>query len=132
MTELPAVLTRFTLAIGELDPDFVTDQIGIRPSKVLRKGESRRSPRPPVAESSWEVECMRRKMYSIDESIAETLAIVWPRRKEIVTLCQTQRLECLFVTAVWADDEHRPIYELSSETLKKMSELKASWIMDLV
>jgi hypothetical protein len=132
MTTLPAVLTRFALNIGDLAAEFVTEQIGLQPSGILRKGQMRQPPRPPVAESSWEIEGPKRNIYSIDESVGQIVDIVWPKRHEILVLCREHGFRCLFVTAVWADDEHRPVYELSHVNLKKMSELEASWIMDVV
>jgi hypothetical protein len=130
--KLPAILTRFAVSTGDMDPELVTRSVILQPTRILKKGQLREAPRPPVVENSWEIETPKRTLYSLDESMAELLSIVWPKREEIVSFCQARHLQCLFITVAWADDEHRPIYELSRESLKKIGALNASWIMDLV
>ena len=132
MIELPAILTRFAINTRDVVPELASQHIGLEPSRVLKKGEPRTPPRPPVAESSWMIESPRRHLYSLDESMTQVLNIVWPKRREITSFCNKHNLQCLFVTVVWADAEHRPIYELSRQSFKKISALHASWIMDLV
>jgi len=131
MTKLPAIRTVFALRIGDVDPVLVSNCIALEPTRILRKGEKRESPRPPVAESTWEIEVGKQNLYSIDDSLTLILDIVWPYKKQIVSFCRDHKIPCLFVTAVWTSDESRPVYELSGVNLKKMSELEASWIMDL-
>jgi hypothetical protein len=131
VTKLPAIRTRFALNLGNVDPTLVSKYIALEPTRVLTKGDKREPPRPPVAESAWEIEVAKQNLYSIDESLALILDIVWPNRTQLVSFCRDNNISCLFVTAVWITDEVRPVYELSRVNLKKMSELEASWIMDL-
>jgi hypothetical protein len=132
MPQLPLILSRFSICTDNVDPDVCTSEIGIVPTEVLKKGRSRVHPRPPEPENSWSVETERRTMYSVDESIAELLTILWPKKDQIIALCHKCEAECLFVTAVYANDEYRPVYDISRMSLKRMADLSASWIMDLV
>jgi Mg2+ and Co2+ transporter CorA len=128
--KLPTLFTRFSINTGEVDPDLCTSSIGLQPTKVLKKGQERPAPRPTVLDNRWDIETSRRQIYSIDESLIELLKVIWPKRDRIISFCRENNVDCSFVTAVWASEEHRPVYDLSRDTIKKIAALGASWIMD--
>jgi hypothetical protein len=132
MNKLPMILTRFAINTLDVAPEEASNYIGLTPTRILKKGEPRQPPRPPVAENRWQIESQKRTLYSLDESMAELLKIVWPKHERISSFCAEHHFECLFVSVAWIDDENRPIYEFSPQTLEKMGALHASWIMDLV
>jgi hypothetical protein len=129
---LPLIITRFAILTGERDATSITEQISLQSARVLRKGARRPPPRPPVPENSWEIETQKRQLYSIEDSMIELLNIIWPKKEQICSVCEQHNARCLFVSIVWADDEHRPVWEFSRETLERMQAFHASWIMDLV
>ena len=132
MIDLPIIVTRFSIEMGIHNPDLCTDYIGLNPTRVLKKGAGRQQPRPPVSASSWEIDTEKRTIYSIDDSITELMDVIWPKKDRIVEFCKQYVVQCLFISVVWADDEHRPVYELSRQSLERIGKFNAAWIMDLV
>jgi hypothetical protein len=95
-----------------------------------RQGDPRPSPRPPVKQSTWRVECKNRRIQSIDEGIREVLDIVWPHRAEIRKVLSELKLSATFISYVRIHDLG-VVYEILPQTLARMADLGAEWAMDL-
>ena len=68
--------------------------------------------------------------YSTDPVVGQVLDSVWPRRDSIAKFADDHKLSisiCCNIT-IHVD---RPVYELSPDNVKRMSDLKAQFLMDI-
>lgn len=128
----PTLFSKLCLVSEEVDLESCAVAIGLLPTEILRRGDSRGEGRMIVPESSWEVSCPQRVVFSVDESVVELLDLIWPYRENLVSFCKVHRIDCLIVTVAYINEDKRPVYDFGANTLRRMAELQCSWIMDLV
>jgi hypothetical protein len=121
---LPRIQTIFAIQLGRCDPQQCTDFIGLKPHRIT-------VPKAEGFSPSWEILKMRADLHSIDDGLKEVIGIISPYSERIIRFCTEQKQDCLFASNVAANEDFRPVYDLSSETINLMASLRASWIMDL-
>jgi Domain of unknown function (DUF4279) len=122
--KLPRIQTKFAIDLGPCDPQGCTDFIDLRPHRITTPTVKGFSP-------TWEIEVTECPLYSLDDGLRRVIGIIWPYREKIAKFCADYQRTCQFVSNVTIDDDSRPVFDISSETIGMMVSFKASWIMDL-
>lgn len=131
----PLITTTFVIEGDDLDPAECSRRIGLEPTGASdqRKvtGHLVPSGEPYVRKPFWLVKLNKRPSDSIGDELNELLAILWPHRHEIVRYLQETGHEAGFSSSVTIE-ENRPLYELTAETLSRLSFFKVDWILDIL
>lgn len=113
-----------------LDPEACTRFLGVIPTEIGVKGTSRPDRRPPVPETFWSLDQRGLRLYSTDEVVALVLQPIWPVRDQLRQFVAEHDLKVTVVVNVTINEE-RPVYELSTETMRKLVEIGAEFALDI-
>jgi hypothetical protein len=115
---------------GEFDPDQLTELLCLDPTEIRRLGEDTPTGRAKVRKTSWCIEQVRYGDSSIEDAVCAMLEQIWRRRAEIVQFSTNWPVSIdLVVTVRFYED--RPLYSLSPPTMRRISDLGATFGLDI-
>jgi len=112
-----------------LDPEICTALIGLTPTRLCRKGDHQGEKRPLARTGRWEIELHNDKMYEINTATEALLDVLLPSKNAIHKILQNSGVEAGIFCVVCVYDE-RPCLRLSTECLRKLSELGIDYEID--
>jgi len=124
----PLIKVSIYLTGINFNPDDLTSLSGIMPYKTSIRKKAKKE-REEAFENSWSFK-VEKKCYSIDEAINKLLDHIWIKRHEFILFASDNNLEITILCNVHIDRDS-PVYELNSSTLKQISQLNASLLMDI-
>ena len=126
----PSISATFSLAGRDFDPDECTRTLGITPTKIWRPRRPDLLVQAGLNTLAWYVEQAPTPLYSTDDAVRPVLDIVYPRRVQIREFARDHQLTTAVVCAIksWG---RRAVLELLPDTVSRLSELGASFSIDL-
>jgi len=128
--EEPSLTTSLILSGEDFDFEDCSSQIGLQSTKVWHPPSKRIADAFDLPKSTWSFAIEKSSHDSVDTALQELLETVWPLRNKIRDFAQKNSLQISFVCTVTILSE-RPVYELSSETMAKLSWFNADFSMDI-
>lgn len=116
----PYIETRFEVAGEELEPDELTNLVGIQATASAAKPNR-----------FWRMEVVR-DSYSTDEGIQEILDLIWGRREALRDYIRARPSVKSHFILVVKIIYYRPVYELSVDTLRKLAYLECDFQIENV
>jgi hypothetical protein len=100
----PELSVCLTIRSSDLQPEAVTTQLGLQPTRTWKAGEKRGSTRVVERDSGWILRTPARPALEFDDLVSEVLNEIEPRASELLELAKqpgmTVRLDCVgYVTA---------------------------------
>lgn len=126
----PTMSAHFFLSGRDFDVDEVTKVIGIAPTETWRQSRRELVARRDLPTQCWKFGYKNRPCESVDDIVSEVLGAIWPNRVRLLEYLENTPLDCGVECAVSIYGE-RPIYELLSETVKKIADLDCRFILDI-
>lgn len=126
----PLITSAFGIWGDQLDPVECTRAIGLTPTEVEIKGQSRPEGRPPVPVTHWGITLEKRISYSIEEPLSELLDLLWPQRERVVEFITSHPVSAIICTNITINKD-RPEYCLSPETLQRLAYFKVEYCLDI-
>ena len=124
------VMVTFYIGGGAWDPDTCTSALGLQPTRIRRRGSVAPAGGPPARENGWSIDTDWEESDSTDSVVAGLVNRLWERRFAIRQFCEENGAGCAFVAVVEILEE-RPVYELTSATIARMSEFGADFSLDI-
>ena len=124
------------LLIGHgLDPELISDQIGLKPTLMWRQGQPR-VPRSPLVHDSdgWAIRTDYEVTLDLQSHVRRILALVHPHAQEIRRLCDAHglsaELECV-VRIIGDEVQKAPAITFDSGTVRQLADLQADLDIDI-
>jgi Domain of unknown function (DUF4279) len=133
-SKAPCIRTEFWIEGDELDPDVFTYLVGVKPSKIGRKGEVSANPMAAkrgvqIPQTFWCIE-VEHTSYSMDEGIQVLLTRIWPSREKVLDYIKTRPSVTVGMNSTIHIGEDRPVYEISLDSIKKLAELECRFMLN--
>lgn len=130
---IPLVKTFFVITGPGLVPSDVTLAIGLTPTETRHDTKFVGVPEdgePLYRYPEWILEHGRTASVDTDEEVQKLLAVVWPRRKEILEFLESSSYKAGFGTTIrhfgW-----QPLISLTHDSLEKLAQLKIRYTIDI-
>lgn len=131
-TSAPRLSTAFVISKHDLEVEACTAAIGIEPTTVWRQRHAHLTDHPDIPNTNWIVEIRHRELDDVNEAVDELLDLIWPRRAEIRAYLHHSGAMASVVCAVHlGNNDERPVYELSAQTIKRLAELECDFSLDI-
>jgi len=127
----PVISAFFVLAGDDFDTDACDRAIGFAATEVWRQTRAELRDNPHLENMNWSYGVKYVASFSTNDVIAGVVAEVWPRRTAILEFAKSNELTTSLCCNVIVH-EARPVYELSPETMGRLSGLKAEFLLDVV
>ena len=125
----PRIRVSFCVS-GEFAPEGLTRVVSITPSGIRRAGEDTPRRLAKVRRTSWCLEQVRYGDTSIEDAVCAMLDKIWRHRAEIVQFSTDWPVSIDFVVTV-RFYEAQPLYSLSPPTMRRISDLGATFGLDI-
>ena len=126
----PEVRVAFTLTGLGIDPDVITEGIGLRPTKTWRLGEKNQNTKVRRKYDGWSIVMKRHRSADLGQEIRRLLEPILPHANAIRKTCEEYDLEAEVGCAVYVSDETPAMY-LDSDIIKLLADLNAEFDIDL-
>jgi hypothetical protein len=127
----PDMQAAFVLS-GEIDPDFITQTLGIRPSLTFAKGEHIQGTALTRKKNGWVLRVQSQTgQIALDELVDTLVDPLMPAAAQINKLCLDYSLFSQISCAVTIKDE-TPAISFSADLLAKAASLNAGLDIDLI
>jgi hypothetical protein len=126
----PELSVALVIRSRDLQPDAVTTQLAIQPTRAWRAGERRGSTRVVERDNGWILRTPARPALEFDDLVSEVLSEIEPRKSELLELAKhpytTIRLSCVanFTSIV-------PAVYFENDLLRRISALGVDLDVDL-
>lgn len=125
---MPARITASVNLTGdEFDFESCSSAIGITATKTWKR---KIPPHPLVPAAAWSVGFTKQPFESVNDAVEAVLKLIENREDKIKAFASRAGLRISLSCSVNIDEE-RPVYDLSSDTMKRLSDLGANFIMDI-
>jgi hypothetical protein len=118
----PEISIRLELRSDRVDPDQITEALGLQPSQTWRRGDAwgrRTHPRP---ENGWVLATPYRATWDVDEPLRQLLEWIEPSRASLAELTDGGSVEGRLSIVGYQRDRGPSIY-LDSETVRAIAQL---------
>jgi hypothetical protein len=124
-----------TLCVGgdEFDADGLTRILGIQPTKIWRQRpelSQHLKAHPDVPKFSWNYKLARQPSWVIEEITVRLLSTFHSKYELLRQFVHDHNLK-VAVACYIRTNGHRPVLELSAETIKLLAELDATFSIDI-
>jgi hypothetical protein len=113
-----------------IDPNEISERLGLVPTKTWRRGDVVREGQKPQADHHWVLKMAPRRSWDFNEPIEELLATVTPCAEELRELVRRDGVTAQ-LCLVGSLFDSSPGFNLSNDTLATLADLGVSVDMDL-
>ncbi len=130
MSESPLITVRFVIGGRDFDPNDVSRAIGLEPTRVWHATHKAVINDTRFNTVSWCIGYEKLPLYSTDEAVKQVLKLIWPHREPIGRYLRHGKVSATLVcnVTIWED---RPVYELSADTMQRLSALGCEFVLDI-
>ena len=126
----PKITVWFVIAGDDFDAEACTAAIGIQPSSIWRQQRAELRERSDLNKMNWSFGVEKISDYSTDAVVKSVLDDVWPRRDAINKILGDNQLSAVLCCNITIYED-RPVYELSTDTMRRLVDLNAEFLMDI-
>lgn len=127
---LPMITAHFFLAGRDLDTDEITRSLGLEPSEVWQQQRAELRARTDLPTVVWKYGFKRKYLPSTTDAVELILDTVWPLRARVEAYTATHDVQIGIECSVTISED-RPVYELSSVAISRMSDLHCEFLLDV-
>jgi len=127
---LPEIWTEFALVGDQVEPQHITERLGLSPSRGGRVGEPIIAGKGKRLTNAWILSIGPERSYALDEQIDQLVAQLKPKTGEIARLRVELEVEARLYCAVYVADETPEIW-FSPGVVAWAAEIGASVGVDL-
>jgi hypothetical protein len=124
------MMAAFAITGRDFNPDICSIRIGREPTLIWRQKRPDLAARTDLANAAWIVRTEWSRDDSVDDAVRTLLEEIWPYRDAIIACAQEFALsvsvECSI--EIWSSPPH---YNLTAETMRRLSQLNAEFALDL-
>jgi len=114
------------------DPNECTLSFGVKPTKILVKGEFNPRANIFIPQSSWNLQSKKERLDSTDMALQPIIEEIWPKRKQIRDFARKNKLEItLTVNITGGLGKRNFLYEFLPVTLQRMAYFRAPLFIDV-
>lgn len=130
MTYRDGVSAFLVLSGNDFDLDDCSRAVGLEPTKVWQQRREALARREDLANTEWMVGVEKQPFDCLSDAVEAVLVRVWEHREDIQTYAAQHGLEVYLAcnVTIW---ENAPEYSLSAETMQRLSEFGANFILDI-
>jgi len=129
MPQAPVIKSCLAIGADDLDPDAITQQLGLEPTRIWRQKREHLEALP-VAKIQWVLEIETTSKDSVSEALDELIEVLWPVRDRVREVAQSATSRTWFVSTVVIHKD-RPSYDLQPATIEKLAYWGCEWSLDI-
>jgi hypothetical protein len=126
-----SIKVRFTLTGMNIDPDEISQAIGLAPTKTWRRGEQRASSALCWEHDGWTLSTSEEVTLDLETEVQKLLQYLKGHTKQINRASKQLKLEAEIGCSIYIEDDQAPRIHLNRETLKAVNELGADIDIDI-
>jgi len=130
LDDAPKLTTKFYVAGWDFEPDIITSYLGLAPTEVWKQKHAHLLSRKDIPNVSWSLGCRDERIYSISDAVDGVLDLLWPV-KEQIKLVSKKPDYYVGITCSVTIYEDSPVYDLSANTISRLSELGCEFSLDI-
>ncbi len=122
----------FTLTGHGVAPDTITELVGIRPSETRREGERiSKTIKMLMKCNYWHISSSLPLDAPFTDHVSAILAIVYPKRQEIVAACKRHSLDAELTSVIYIYGGDRPGMYFERDEVEQITALGAAIDLDI-
>lgn len=129
-TIAPLITAHFVISGRDFDPAVCTEALGLTPTGIWTQRHEHLKSRVDLPNVEWHLGFDKKPSYSIDESVAEIVSLIWPARERIRELLSSSGLSASLSCSVTIYED-RPEYCLSTDIMSKLGSLGCKLRLDI-
>ena len=120
------------MLIGRFDPESATKIIDITPSDIWRFNDYRDKSSATFKHDGWVLSTDEIESLDVNDLLLPLLNIVYPKKKQIVDICNKFGIKSEISIEVYSKDRAFPAIHFDIDTIKRIVELNAELDIDIV